>query len=257
MVAAARSRGDADAVFGSRMMVKGAARKGGMPLYKFVGNKTLTTLQNALVGTDLSEFHSGYRAYRTAALRDIDFEANSDGFDFDTEIILQLHGAGRRIVEIPIPTYYGDEICYVNGMKYGRDVLKHALDYRLAMSGLNAGIGGTTDDYPFKASPNSSHGRILTWTGGRDAVEGARRRVCRRATSARCCASRGTTSWASTPTGSTVCRERLDEFVSCNLDEGLPATVSGQFDLIMCADVLEHLRQPDELLASLRALPRC
>jgi glycosyltransferase involved in cell wall biosynthesis len=64
-------RGECDAVFGSRMMIPGGARSGGMPLYKFVGNRVLTAFDNAMTGTDLSEWHSGYRAYRVAALRDI------------------------------------------------------------------------------------------------------------------------------------------------------------------------------------------
>ena len=73
-----------DAVFGSRMMVPGSARLGGMPLYKFVGNRILSRFSNAATGLELTEWHSGYRAYRVEALRDIDFESKSDGFDFDT-----------------------------------------------------------------------------------------------------------------------------------------------------------------------------
>ena len=82
--------GECDAVLGSRMMDKGGARRGGMPMYKFVGNRILTTFQNTVMGTILSEWHSGYRAYRVAALREIPFEQNHDGFDFDTQIIIQL-----------------------------------------------------------------------------------------------------------------------------------------------------------------------
>src|SRR3989442_9553660 len=120
-----------DAVFGSRMMEPGAARRGGMPLYKYVGNRILTTLQNAIVGMDLSEWHSGYRAYSVAALRGIPFERNSDGFDFDTQIILQLHESGKRIEELPIPTFYGDEISRVASVKYARDVTRAVVRYRL------------------------------------------------------------------------------------------------------------------------------
>jgi glycosyltransferase involved in cell wall biosynthesis len=98
-------RGDCDAVFGSRMMIKGAARRGGMPLYKFVGNRILSAFENRALGTDLTEFHSGYRAYSVKALNDIPFEKNSDGFNFDTQIIIQMHDAGKLIREIPIPTY--------------------------------------------------------------------------------------------------------------------------------------------------------
>ncbi|MDT7579925.1 MAG: hypothetical protein QOK35_1189, partial [Pseudonocardiales bacterium] len=114
--------GQADAVFGSRMMTAFGALRGGMPPYKYVGNRLLTALQNALLRTHLSEFHSGYRAYSVPALRRIRFPLNSNDFHFDTEIIIQLLSAGQRIVELPIPTHYGDEICYVDGVRYAKDV---------------------------------------------------------------------------------------------------------------------------------------
>lgn len=122
-------RGEADLVMGSRMLRKGGARGGGMPLYKFVGNKILTYAQNRLAGVQLSEWHSGYRAFRVATLAAIDFESNSDVFDFDTQIILQVLDHGGRIVEIDIPTFYGDEVSYVNGLVYGKDIVRHTLGY--------------------------------------------------------------------------------------------------------------------------------
>jgi glycosyltransferase involved in cell wall biosynthesis len=119
------ARGDADLVMGSRMMHRGQARAGGMPMYKLVGNKVLTFVQNRLAGVRFSEWHSGYRAFRVTALADVPFESNSDAFDFDTQIILDFISAGHRIVEVPIPTFYGDEISYVNGLVYGKDILRH------------------------------------------------------------------------------------------------------------------------------------
>ena len=115
--------GQADAVFGSRMMTRFGALRGGMPLYKFVGNRLLSWTQNLLLGTRLSEFHSGYRVYSVSALRQIPYRLNSNVFHFDTEIIIQLLNARQRIVELPIPTYYGNEICRVNGLRYAKDVL--------------------------------------------------------------------------------------------------------------------------------------
>ena len=122
--------GNADVVFGSRMMTSGGARKGGMPLYKFVGNKILTFLQNRLASVSLTEWHSGYRAYSVAALRKVNFLSNSDYFDFDSQIILQMIGSKQRITEIEIPTFYGDEISRVNGIKYGLQILGHTLKFR-------------------------------------------------------------------------------------------------------------------------------
>jgi glycosyltransferase involved in cell wall biosynthesis len=122
-------RGEADLVMGSRMLRRGGALRGGMPLYKFAGNKVLTFTQNRLAGVRLSEWHSGYRAFRVSLLASIPFEANSDVFDFDTQIILQVLDAGGRVVEIDIPTFYGDEVSYVNGLVYGKDIVRHSLAY--------------------------------------------------------------------------------------------------------------------------------
>jgi glycosyltransferase involved in cell wall biosynthesis len=120
-----------DAVFGSRFINPLGAIKGGMPMYKWVGNQILTRMQNLILGAKMSEMHSGYRSYRTSALRQIPFTNNSLGFDFDADIIVQFHAAGFRITEVPIPTYYGDEICHVNGMQYAWQCVKTAMKYRL------------------------------------------------------------------------------------------------------------------------------
>lgn len=117
-------KGDAEAVFGSRMIDKGGALKGGMPLYKYVGNKILTFFQNLVLDAGLSEFHSGYRLYSVPALANVAFPLNTNDFHFDTEIIIQFMRAGHRIAERPIPTFYGDEICNVDGIRYAWDVFK-------------------------------------------------------------------------------------------------------------------------------------
>jgi glycosyltransferase involved in cell wall biosynthesis len=115
--------GEADAVFGSRMLTPFGAIKGGMPVYKYIGNKVLTTAQNTLLGSRLSEFHSGYRVYSVEALKKLPIALNSNDFHFDTEIIIQFLNAQLRIKELPIPTHYGDEVCRVDGMKYAKDVM--------------------------------------------------------------------------------------------------------------------------------------
>jgi glycosyltransferase involved in cell wall biosynthesis len=116
--------GDAQLVMGSRMLEPGAALIGHMPFYKYVGNRILTTIQNKLLGTHFSEFHSGYRAYACQALRRLDFDCLTHSWHFDTQIILEFLRRGYTIAEVPIPTYYGDEICHVNGIAYAYQCVK-------------------------------------------------------------------------------------------------------------------------------------
>ena len=108
--------GEADAVFGSRMMTRGDAlqrRDAALQIRRQQDSDGDSEPPAAL--QPLSEFHSGYRVYSVNALRQIPFDRNTNDFHFDTEIIIQLLRARLRIKELPIPTYYGDEICHVNG----------------------------------------------------------------------------------------------------------------------------------------------
>jgi methionine biosynthesis protein MetW len=243
--------GDADAVFGSRMMVRGQARTGGMPAYKYLGNKILTRMQNRLAGTSLSEWHSGYRAYRVDALADLDLAAYSDGFDFDTEIILGLHSLGKRIVEVPIPTYYGNEICYVNGMKYAKDVTSDVVRYRLRRAGFGtAGPGVDTDPYELKPSEYSSHGVLLEWL--RDCPPS-------RVLDVGCSDGRFaslTRALGHSVTGVDLVKHEgivdcVDHFVEADLNAGLPAEAGHGFDVVVAGDVLEHVIDPHALLSEL------
>jgi glycosyltransferase involved in cell wall biosynthesis len=120
---------EADMVMGSRMMVPGAALRGNMPTYKYYGNKVLTWMENKLSGAKLSEFHSGYRAYSVHALRSIPLGRMTFNWHFDTQIILHFLRRGYRVKEVPIPTYYGDEICHVNGIPYAMHCVWEAAKY--------------------------------------------------------------------------------------------------------------------------------
>lgn len=126
----------ADVVLGSRMQSWKSARAGGMPLYKALGNRTLTWFQNMMTGLGLTEYHTGYRGYSKKFLARVPFEANTNVFHFDTEILLQALHVNARFVEFPIPTHYGDEVCHVNGMKYAWDVFKATIAYRLHRLGV-------------------------------------------------------------------------------------------------------------------------
>ena len=126
----------ADAVQGSRMLKKINALKGRMPIYKFFGNIFLTKVQNFLSEMDLSEFHSGYRSYKVSALKEIPFHLNSNYFHFDTQILLQLKKINKRIGEIPIPTFYGEQISSLKSIKYGFAILKTTLIFYFQKFGL-------------------------------------------------------------------------------------------------------------------------
>lgn len=126
-------KNEADMVFGSRL--KGRPLKGGMPLYKFLGNRLLTIIENWVLKMDLSEFHSGYRVYSCQALRQIPFQLCSDDFHFDTEILIQFRLKGLRIIERPIPTYYGSEKSHVRIFQYGFNILAALLAFWLHQKG--------------------------------------------------------------------------------------------------------------------------
>ena len=125
-----------DAVFGSRMMEGFKSLKGGMPIYKFIGNKVTTWIENFLIGTSLSEFHTGQRLFSVNILKKIPFQLNSNDYHFDTQIIIQLSLLKARLIEMPIKTHYGDEVCYVNGWKYCWNVCKEALLIKLQKTGV-------------------------------------------------------------------------------------------------------------------------
>jgi glycosyltransferase involved in cell wall biosynthesis len=102
-------RGQADLVLGSRLAVRGMARAGGMPLYKYVANRFLTTLENLVMRTKLTDLHTGYRAYSREFLLTVPFLRNSLDFAFDSEILLQAAHFGFRITEVPARSIYFDD----------------------------------------------------------------------------------------------------------------------------------------------------
>lgn len=113
----------ADIVQGSRMVSKYSALQGGMPLYKFIANIILSSMENAVYGLHFAEYHSGYMLYSKMALQTIPFQKLSDTFHFDGEMLFVGAKKKLRIAEIPIPTTYDTEISYVRPIQYGLHVL--------------------------------------------------------------------------------------------------------------------------------------
>jgi len=244
--------GVAEAVFGSRMMEGFGALRGGMPLYKFVGNRILTWIQNRLLGARLTEFHSGYRIYAVEALRRIPYRLNSNDFHFDTEIIIQLFNAQARVVELPIPTYYGDEICRVNGLRYAKDVLLATVKNVTHRAGLlyQRRFDPIADEnryYDLKLGFPSSHSWALEAVpAGASVIDigsgpgGIARELVKKA-----CATAVVDRFAPaerTP-GLTVFVQDLDE----------PPTFDVRpYRYILLLDVIEHLKEPEVFLERLQ-----
>lgn len=111
-------------VQGSRHAEKGMARRGGMPLYKFLGGKFLTALENKVFTNKLTDRHSGFLAYRTDFLQSLDLQHLSTSFDIDLEILVAADVRGQKISEVPIETRYAGEASYLRVIPYGLRVLR-------------------------------------------------------------------------------------------------------------------------------------
>jgi glycosyltransferase involved in cell wall biosynthesis len=127
-----------DVVIGSRILGTGALR-GGMPVYKYIGNRALTLIENIMIGQKLSEYHSGYRAFSRKVLTSLPLLENSDDFLFDNQMLLQALYFGFSVGEISCPTLYNEESSSINfnrSVKYGIGCLVTGLQYVLAKAGL-------------------------------------------------------------------------------------------------------------------------
>jgi glycosyltransferase involved in cell wall biosynthesis len=133
--------GRADMVLGSRMLVPGAAERGGMPRWKRIANRFLTTLENLAMGRKFTECHTGYRAYSRRFLETVPFLRNSNGFVFDTEVIFQAVHFGLPVVEVPVASrYFADmsSVGFRQGVVYGLGTLWTAVRFLLHRAGLVA-----------------------------------------------------------------------------------------------------------------------
>lgn len=122
------SRRGLDLLQGSRI-ASGTALKGGMPLYKFVGNALLNRIENRTLALGLTDYHSGYLLYGRRAL-ELPFQSLSDSFDFDLEVLASARARGLAVGEAPVPTHYGDEVSHLNPLTYGLRVLRVMWNYR-------------------------------------------------------------------------------------------------------------------------------
>jgi glycosyltransferase involved in cell wall biosynthesis len=248
--------GEFDVMLGSRMVVRNDALRGGMPLYKWIGNQILTWTENRLLKQNLSEYHTGFRAYRVNALQAIPFKNASKYYDFDTDIIIQITDNHFRIGEIPIPTKYGDEISRVNGMKYARMILKSCVESRIMRFGLfynpkfdYTKKDVTEPDYQDKFGTHSSHQTAydLIPTGTKVLDLGAGPGYMAKAF------------WEKGVKVTSVDKVMSEDLslysekaIRADLNDYNFSGLSGSFDRILLLDVLEQLDSPEELLQRIR-----
>jgi glycosyltransferase involved in cell wall biosynthesis len=148
-----------DIALGSRILGNGAL-EGGMPLYKYVGNRVLTAFENVVIGQKLSDYHTGLRAYRRCVLEAIPYQRNSDDFIFDNQVLVQAHALGFRIGELTCPTNYFPEassIDFRRSVRYGILCCATAVQYRLHRMGvLRCPLFERSASAPDIASPGDS-----------------------------------------------------------------------------------------------------
>jgi glycosyltransferase involved in cell wall biosynthesis len=245
-----------DAVIASRMINRLDALRGRMPLYKWLGNQILTAIENRMLGSDLSEFHSGYRAYKVDTLRSIPFQLNSNEFHFDTELLVQLIRTGRKVVEIPVPTFYGDEISHVSGMKYALNCVKAVTKVRLGEVGLfyepRFDFGAHEESgYRVKSAENTLHQHVLdqSWDPTWQVADlGANRGILSAQLARR--VAHVTAADLEQPT------EAGDAHaIALDLNRDFAADLGRRrFDAVLALDVIEHLDSPEACVREIAAV---
>ena len=131
--------GICDCILGSRIRSRAEALDGGMPRYKYIANRLLTTFENVMMGQNLGDYHSGFRAYSRKVLETIPFERNSEDFVFDSQFLVQVVHFGFKLGDIPVPVRYFKEASSINfsrSTKYGLQTLVAVANYWTAKLGL-------------------------------------------------------------------------------------------------------------------------
>ena len=246
--------GQADVMLGSRMVRRAEALRGKMPLYKWLGNQVLTSIQNLVLGTSLSEFHTGYRAYAVRSLKKIPFQYNSNYFDFDTDILIQMIETQQRIKEIEIPTFYGDEISHVNGLYYAfliilttlrSQVVKLKLFYDLRFDFDRPG----TSPYKEKTGFPSSHRFAIGHCNPDDRILDL---GCGPGHVAKNLFQTGAEIISIDREISTETRQYSTGTLEMDIETLDFSTLEGDFTKILLLDVLENLSNPEQFLQRLR-----
>jgi len=251
------AQGVAEAVIGTRMTEGWKAITRGMPWYKYLGNRVLTSLQNRAQGTHLSDWHSGFRAYSVAALEAIPFGYNTNDWHFDTEVTIQLILRGYRIREVAIPAHGGRELRHLRGVRYAWRALATTAVSRLQSLGIlyRRKYAQPVGESPYclKLAFPSSHSFAAEAISSGEAVLDLGcgvGYVAEALESLRGCRVTGVDRM---PASSPGVLARMTRYVEHDLNDGtLPTGLGTEFDTILLLDIIEHLRAPERLMETIR-----
>ena len=240
--------GDADVVLGSpRTAKKGFSAKSLRPLGLY-SSQFSTFINNFLGGTKFLDWHSEYRAYSTTSLNSINFVECPDGLSFDTDVLLQLNSAGFRIAEVAIDPHFSSNTSHKIGLTTAISSLMTVVRHRLKIMGF-ASSNVMRASYRFKFNEYSSHSKL------REVLQNiSKSRIldlgCADGQLSEVAAELGHEVTAVDIEGAPKFANQIT-FFQCDLENGLPNNLTGNFDVVLCADILEHLRKPDILLFKL------
>jgi 2-polyprenyl-3-methyl-5-hydroxy-6-metoxy-1,4-benzoquinol methylase len=241
----------ADVVVGSRMIDADGDSWARLPLYKRVGNRVMTWLQNRMIKARLSDWHSAYRAYSVGALRGVPFQLNSDDLEFDSEILIQLLRGGFRVAEVPIPAYHGELLAYNKSLAYAWAALATTVAAVLHTVGIKHrrkyDLAGGPPEYSIKLGYRSSHTMAIESvpSGSRVLDVGCGRGFVARELLAKGCTVVGLDQV-------TPCPEWVSRSVRWRLDDAELPERASDFDVLLLLDILEHVPNPEGLLDTVR-----
>lgn len=239
-------RGEVDAVIGSRMLA-GRPPRSAYPITKYAAIRVLGGIQNRLLGLTLSDHHCGYRAYSVPAISELPIRENSDGLQFDSEILIQILQKGLRIVEVPVPVYSGEEVDSTRGVTYAYRVLRVLWQLWLHQKGIREQPKfAIAEKYVYRSSPNTSHQVIL------GLVDRDNQRMldvgCGAGYLAEALRVRGNSVVGVDERAADGVHERVTELIETDLDREPIPWEGDPFDYVVMADILEHLRDPQPIL---------
>jgi glycosyltransferase involved in cell wall biosynthesis len=246
--------GDADVVFGSRMFDRLNARKGTMPLYKWLGNRFLTFIQNRIIGCNLSEFHIGCRACRVRALASVPFEYNSDHFGFDADTIIQLLDTQKRVKEIAVPVFSDDRIELFSAVKCAMYAIRSSILCRAVRWGIYYHPKfdyepASNYRYKEKFGYASSHQFVLERVEDGSTVLDI---GCGPGFMAKRLAAKGVKTISIDLRIRPEARENSWKCIEVDVERYDFDDDFGKVDYILVLDILEHLKSPERLLHVLR-----